>query len=235
MPPTRQRAVRCASLSSAAHPTTKERRGSDQGRPLARVTPAFPGGPEPPDQSRGPPPASPSCRLRPAARPSRALSAQQRPRQHSAGGPHRPAGRLIPIDPTHFNGLRSVQITVHRHRPLPSPLGATNAQSSLLPGSDRSTPDKRATALPIRALVGFRTPHGPTIPPCAPRALNLRHLDHPPPPQPPPYTPRSEQQERLRACACSRWRRRCAASLAPCRGRWTTQRFWTCFLVHVQR
>ena len=100
--------------------------------------------PEPPDQSRGPPPASPSCPLCPAAQPpSHAPSARSRDPGGSAGGPHRPAGRLIPIDPTHFNKLRSVQVTVHRHRPFRAPLDATNAptRSALCLFVERRTSD----------------------------------------------------------------------------------------------
>ena len=69
---------------------------------------------------------------------------------------------------------------------------------------ERRAPDARATAGLIRALAGFRTPHGPTPPAGAPQALTSAYFDHPTPPQPPPYpTAGGGQQERLRADAAT--------------------------------
>ena len=132
-----QRAVRRACLvphSERRTPNERAAAGSTKADPpIARVNRPYFSTPRSRPTSRAdhrrPLRAAPLC---PTARPhSHVLCAQQRPRRHGAGGPCRPAGRLIPIDPTRRNGLRSIEAKVRRRRPSRAPLGATSAQCAL--------------------------------------------------------------------------------------------------------
>ena len=192
----------------APHTQRTSRRGFNQGRPAARSreSPVFFDTTEPPDQSRGPPPPSPSRPSLPHSTASltRPLRAAETP----------PARRGWPVparwsaDP---NRPDSSQWTpIHRGEsppPSPFPSPARCHQRAVRFAClfvERRAPDARATAGLIRALAGFRTLHGPTPPAGAPQALTSAYFDHPTPPQPPPYpTAGGGQQERLRADAAT--------------------------------
>ena len=203
-----------SSLRLQPHPTAPRLARRPAAR--SRESPAFPDTTGPPDQSRGPPPPSASRPSLPHCTASLTRTRPlQRTRRHGAGGPCWPAGRLIPIDPTRRNGLRSIEAKVRRRHPSRA-TGRCHQRAvrraCLVPHSERRTPNERAAAGSTKAdppLARVNRPYFST-----PRSRPTSRADHRRPLRAAPLCPTARPHSRV-LCAQQRPRRHGAGG--PCR------------------